>query len=225
MPTEDPFDLASVDEAIARNELEIRAEAMGVNLSPDCPTGMGHEFINSVERWENAEWTTNFDMMERAGISLPPPETLDDATINAKLAEIFDALARMNTFVTNTNHLSDRALYERLFHDILREETKDLGDVPGYVCHIDILGSGSDEDLQLSLRYYADDEERASWLREWPDLHMPPREKPPYDRDRHLPQAPQPPRFELNGGDDDGFTTPEDDGEADRPMADDDIRF
>jgi hypothetical protein len=39
------------------------------------------------------------------------------------------------------------------------------------------------------MRYYADEEERARWAADFPDFPMPPREKPPFDRDRHLPQA------------------------------------
>jgi hypothetical protein len=42
------------------------------------------------------------------------------------------------------------------------------------------------------MRYYASEEERQHWAAEFPDFPMPPSEKPPYDRDRHLPQ-PYPP--------------------------------
>lgn len=37
--------------------------------------------------------------------------------------------------------------------------------------------------------YYSDDEERARWAKDFPDFPMPPREKPPYSRDRQLPKA------------------------------------
>lgn len=55
-------------------------------------------------------------------------------------------------------------------------------------CHLDVLGGCSEEDLILSMRYYSDDEERVEWQKDFPDFPMPPKEKPPYDRDRMLPQ-------------------------------------
>jgi hypothetical protein len=58
--------------------------------------------------------------------------------------------------------------------------------------HVDVLGGCSEEDLILAMRYYADDKERARWRKQFPDFPMPPRESPPYDRDRRLPQ-PDPP--------------------------------
>jgi hypothetical protein len=57
---------------------------------------------------------------------------------------------------------------------------------------VDVLGGCSEEDLILSMRYYADKEERRRWASVFPDFPMPPRKKPPYDRDRRLPR-PDPP--------------------------------
>ena len=51
-----------------------------------------------------------------------------------------------------------------------------------------MVGSGSEEDMELYHRYYADDEARAAWARSFPDDVIPPKEKPPYDRDRLLPK-------------------------------------
>jgi len=36
----------------------------------------------------------------------------------------------------------------------------------------------------------ADEKTREAWRKEYPDLHVPPREPLPYDRDRHLPGWP-----------------------------------
>ena len=56
-------------------------------------------------------------------------------------------------------------------------------------CHIDLVSSGSEEDIRLWLRYYADEEDRQRWRKDFPDDDIPPRETPPHDRDRHLPRA------------------------------------
>src|SRR5215212_9964916 len=53
----------------------------------------------------------------------------------------------------------------------------------------DLLSGGGEEDTRLYMKYYADEEARRHWLADFPDDGMPPHEEPPYDRDRHLPQA------------------------------------
>jgi len=55
---------------------------------------------------------------------------------------------------------------------------------------IDLTGSGSEEDNQIYLKYYADAEHRIQWALDWPDDIIPDHENPPFDRDRHLPQSP-----------------------------------
>lgn len=59
---------------------------------------------------------------------------------------------------------------------------------PGWSCHLDVVGSGSEEDTLLYMRYFADEKSRASWLGSFPDYEMPEHEDPAYDRDRLLPQ-------------------------------------
>jgi hypothetical protein len=38
-------------------------------------------------------------------------------------------------------------------------------------------------------KFYASEESRQRWLRDFPDEPMPPHEDPPYDRDGNLPQG------------------------------------
>lgn len=88
----------------------------------------------------------------------------------------------------HTDHLSDRALYEKLWHEILRGETPAIDEI-GFTSHVGLLPDGVEPDTSLYLRYYADDAERERWKKESPDYDLPPHEDPPYDRDALLPCA------------------------------------
>ena len=132
-----------------------------------------------------------FDALREAGVSLPPPDELDDSQVTAKLWEVIHALALQRNFLHNTNHLSDRQLYAELWNDVLREPfvaeelPEDASD--GFYV-IDLIGSGSEEHIFLHLKHYADEEYRRIWLEDWPEDPMPDHEDPPFDRDRVLPQ-------------------------------------
>jgi hypothetical protein len=88
--------------------------------------------------------------------------------------------------------LSDRELYQLLWGDGLHEDTKDMVMDESSACHIDLLSGGSEEDNQPYLKYYADDEEREQWHRDYPEDSIPDHVDPPYDRDQYLPQATYP---------------------------------
>jgi hypothetical protein len=98
----------------------------------------------------------------------------------------------LRMFLYSTDHLSDRELYEELRHNVLREEGPAMPVNEDSAWHIDLVGSGSEEDSEFYLRYYADEETRQRWAKDWPDDAMPAYETPPYDRDRHLPARDQP---------------------------------
>ena len=61
---------------------------------------------------------------------------------------------------------------------------------PSYVYGLDLLGSGSDEDIHLYMKYFADEQYRKQWASDFPDFAMPPHEDPPFDRDKDLPKSP-----------------------------------
>jgi len=94
----------------------------------------------------------------------------------------------LDVFIEQTDHLSDRELYTHLWTNSLREETKAMPMVAGSAWHIELLGGYSEEDMQLFLKYYADDDFRRQWHKDWPKDPIPPHEDPPYDRDRLLPK-------------------------------------
>ncbi len=89
-------------------------------------------------------------------------------------------------FLEFTDHLSDRALYIRLLRHELPQEIPWLPVDPLGAWHLQFT-SGTDEDTDAYLRYYADQDARRQWLVDFPDYVMPPHEELPYDRDRHLP--------------------------------------
>jgi len=146
------------------------------------------EFWKHVVEYEEAPWTTHFQQLERAGVSLPAPETLNDQEVTTKLWEVISKLAQLRVFLEDTDHLSDRELYTTLWGDVLREETKDVLLDQDSACHIQLLSDGSEEHTQLYLKYFADEKWRNDWHEQFPDDPMPEHEDPPYDRDRLLPQ-------------------------------------
>lgn len=195
MPDDQDFD--RIDQGIRVNELrEAAREAAGGEMisleQPDAPPEIAEQFWENVLAYEQAEETSHFLLLERAGVELPRPEQLDDKQLTAKLWEVIRALAGMNCYLSQTDHWSDRELYERLWRDTLREFTMDLPRGSGWNFHIDFLSSGSDEDNFLSLKYYADEEHRRRWHDDWPDDVIPPHENPSYDRDSMLPKPPAP---------------------------------
>ena len=159
----------------------------------DVPPAAREQFWATVRQYNTAAWTSEFEQLRKQGVNLPPPEQLDDAAVSQKLAEIAHAMSERNVFIEHTDHLSDRALYETLYHETLHEAKKDVPLVqPGAFSSIDLVGSGSEEDTDTFLRFYADDETRANYEELYPQ-GLPPRQPRPFDRDRHLPQPPESP--------------------------------
>lgn len=123
-------------------------------------------------------------ILRERGVVIPDDDAaLDDAALHAKLWEVLEAMAELGIVVDSTNHLSDRELYRWLVRDALTEEAflSDAG-----IWHISPIGSGSEDENEVYLRYYADDETREMWKRDF-DIVLPPKEPPPFDRDRLLP--------------------------------------
>lgn len=196
----DPLDLEKVDRDIRINELKERVKAAGggsFHISEDCPPELHEQFLENVLAYESAPVSTPFERLTREQVALPRPEALDDAALHTALWNVIRALADRNVFLYHTNHLSDRELYEHLWHEGLHEAGPVTGKNSGWQYHLDLIGSGSQEHIQLGLRYYDTEEQRRRWARDFPKHVIPPHEDPPYDRDRDLPVAPPPPMMKF----------------------------
>ena len=177
-------------------DLQRRAEEfvggeLSVFESEEMSQELREQFWERVVAYEEAEWITSFELLVQGGMELLAPEELDDTQLTAKLWEVIRGLAMLRMFLYSTDHLSDREQYEELWHEVLREENPVMTINENSACHIDLVGSGSEEDIELYLRYYADEETRHCWAKDWPNDVMPTHETPPYDRDLHLPACDQ----------------------------------
>ena len=188
MPINDGEDNADGKARGGETALDDNAETLDWE-SGECPPETRAQFWQSVAAYEQAPWTTHFQLLEEAGINLPSPESINDQQLEAKLWEVIEGLAGRRVFLSQTDHLNDRALYNLFWRDLLREAAKDLPLDDSSAWHIDLLGSGSEEDTYLYLKYYADDAARRQWSADFPDDEMPEHEESPFDRDRRLPQA------------------------------------
>jgi hypothetical protein len=176
-------DEPSQEERIAKLRAEL--EKIGGNTST-----LEEEFLRHVLEYETAEQISLLRLLENSGLEVPAPEMLDNEALKIKLKEMIDRMATVGAYLLHTNHLSDRDLYEYLYHEALREETVLFPENPSYAYMIDLTGSGSEDDNQTYLKYYADEQYRRQWAHDWPDDRMPEHEEPPFDRDRFLPQSP-----------------------------------
>jgi hypothetical protein len=159
-------------------------------VSPSCPDDITEKFLEHVLAFEEQEQTPLWDALTDSGVTLPAPDELDDAQLGAKLWEVIRAMSLLGHYLHSTDHLSNRELYRYLWTDALREPTTMMPQNPNFACHIDLVSSGSTEDLHLYLKHYADEDTRRQWAADWPDDVIPDHEDPPFDRDRLLPAPP-----------------------------------
>jgi hypothetical protein len=193
MATDDPNELERIDREIRINELKHEADELtGGQMtaweSDDCPAEIAQQFWQRVVDYERGPWTSHFQQLVEAGVDLPAPDEMDDQRLAAKLREVIYRLAAMRVFLESTDHLSDRELYTVLWQEVLHEQVKAMPFDAAGAWHLDLVSSGSEEDIELYLKYYADEDWRRHWHESFPDDAIPAHEDPPYDRDRHLPR-------------------------------------
>ena len=91
-------------------------------ISEDCSAEIEEKFWESVLAFEQGEQSQLFQELVKGGLSLPASDELDDRQLTKKLWVTIHALSLLGVFLYNTEHLSDRELYEHLWKDVLREE-------------------------------------------------------------------------------------------------------
>ena len=174
------------------NKLRAELEKIGGSTATleSMPADMEEEFLRHVLEYEAAQPISLFTMLENCGVEIPAPAAISDDQLWTNLKEIIEAMASLGAYLLHTNHLTDRQLYGYLYTEGLREEAVLFPENPSYAYIIDLTGSGSEEDNQIYLKYYADEDHRKQWAQDWPEDPMPDHEDPPFDRDRHLPESP-----------------------------------
>lgn len=173
--------------AYLRKRLEDLGES-GFYQSPGLDPEMELAFLEQVYAIEAEPCVTYAHQLIAKGVELPPPDAMDDETLHQKLWEVIRALADLRVFLENTGHLKDRELYQHLWCDALNEFTWDMSHCSNGAMHLDLLGSGSEEDTLTWLSYFADDMQREEWEEQFPEENLPPKRPPVCDRDRHLPR-------------------------------------
>ena len=168
---------------------EIKEITIHKNPNSNIPPEIEDQFLKQIEAFENAPDTTHFAELLKRGVFMPEQDELDDKQLHEKLWEVINKLAEMRVYLESTNHLSDRELYSHLLRNSLQEFTQILPPEMGFNSHIDICGSGSEEDINVFYKYYANEKEREWWMKDFPDYKMPEHEDLLFDRDKNLPRS------------------------------------
>jgi hypothetical protein len=159
---------------------------------PDAPPfdPPNSAFEAQVLASEPENWTPPAQQLSEQNIPLLPPAEITAETLTPILWELLHNLALCGFYLLHTDHLSDRELYAELWERGLRDPAHLPGRNPRGGWFHDFLGSWGEDEMQLWLRYYASDEDRAKHAKDWPKDTLPPKEKPPFNRDWRLPKGP-----------------------------------
>lgn len=148
--------------------------------------------IDSFKRWikkvDEAPTTTWKEELSVRGYDFVYRLDENDAEVRLRLEILLEALAGMQVFVSNTDHLSDRELYTVLLNKHLVQAVAQIPFDNHTGCVIDIIGSEVQEDPLNWLRYYASNRERMEWAKQNVGKRLPALEQPPYSRESRLPK-------------------------------------
>jgi hypothetical protein len=180
----DPLGLADVDREIAAAKVESSSDEL-----PAAPS-LNAALEAQLRASEPENWTPPAQQLAAKNIPLLPPAEITDETLTPILWELLHNLSLQGFYIQHSDHLSDRELYAELWERGLRDPAHLPGRNPRGGWFHDFLGSWGDDDMQLWLRFYATDDERAKHAKEYPKDKLPPKEKPQCNRDWRLPKGP-----------------------------------
>lgn len=178
----DPLGLVAVDREIAA--------AQSDSMSGDSPFDPPPSDESEVDGLHPENCTPPAQQLAAKNIPLLPPAEITDETLTPILWELLHNLSLQGFYVLHTDHLTDCELYAELWERGLRDPAHLPGRNPRGGWYHDFLGSWGEDDMQLWLRYYATDEERAKRAQAYPEDVIPPKEKPVSNRDWRLPKGP-----------------------------------
>jgi hypothetical protein len=179
----DPLGLAKVDREIAAGKTESASDELP-------PLEMANpELEAKIRAAEPEHWRPPAQKLVEENLALLPPAEITDETLTPILWELLHNLSWQGFYVLHTDHLSDRELYAELWERGLRHPAHLPGRNPRGGWFHDLLGSWGEAEMQLWLRFYASEKERAKHAREYPKDQLPPKEKPPSNRDWRLPKG------------------------------------
>lgn len=123
---------------------------------------------------------TAYFELEKRGCAPPQIEDLSDEDVTRELTNLIWNMADLQIFVSDLDHLDDRAAYKELL-EFCDQPSMFFPGHKDSACHWSPIGGGSEEDNEAYLRYYADDDTRMRWMTDFGDP-VPPKELPPYPR-------------------------------------------
>ncbi|MBS1726910.1 MAG: hypothetical protein JST51_09330 [Armatimonadetes bacterium] len=148
-------------------------------MEPDDPD---LEYLRKLDRFFSGEEETTLGReLSLRGLAPKPSSEVADGDLHRALTDLIWSLEELRVFVEDVDHLTDRELYDALLEYCGEPTVCFAGDVNAGT-HWSAIGAFSEDDIQIWLRYYADDEARARHLADFPDDPMPPSELPPYPR-------------------------------------------
>jgi len=150
------------------------------------------EQVLEIAEADRREQTDHLALMEKSGLAMPPAEELDEEALSERLWEVIGWMESNGVFIEHTDHLDDRAFYEYLRTEGLREPIPDKAPDPNEMILIDVLSEYDEyrpEDIRTLAEYYADDPEHLDMFHEWfPDEPLPEPKPRPANRDKDLPK-------------------------------------
>ena len=98
--------------------------------------------------FEKAPLTTNYDMLQSAGVLIVPPKDIIETcgSFTFHLNHLIHSLAALNVYLTRTNHLTDEQLYTKMWDGPLKDEVRFLPPSEGVAEYLDLFATSGWDD-------------------------------------------------------------------------------